>query len=198
MMRSFALTGSVAAGKSTVGALFREWGATVIDMDVLVRELQRKGEPIFNAIVAAFGPEVLDFHGELDRRSLRRRILADPDERHRLEAIVHPAVEARRRELLAAARARGDLIVIADIPLLFEAGNPSAYDGVIVVDAPVAVRRQRLMEHRGFDANEADLLIATQMPAEKKRARARWIIDNDGDRDKLLRRTREVWRELQH
>jgi dephospho-CoA kinase len=197
MMRSFALTGSVAAGKSTVGALFREWGATVIDMDVLVRELQRKGEPIFNAIVAALGPEVLDHHGELDRRSLRRRVLADADARRRLEAIVHPAVEARRRDLLAAARARGDSIVIADIPLLFEAGNPSAFDGVIVVDAPVEVRRRRLMEHRGFDANEADLLIAAQLPANDKRARATWIIDNGGDREALVHRAREVWKALQ-
>lgn len=198
MMRSFALTGSVAAGKSTVGALFREWGATVIDMDVLVRELQRKGEPVFNAIVEAFGPEVLDHHGELDRRSLRRRILASPDARRRLEAIVHPAVEGRRRELLAAARARGDLIVIADIPLLFEAGDPAAYDGVIVVDAPVEVRRRRLMEHRGFDGHEADLLIAAQLPADQKRAHATWIIDNDGERDQLTHRAREVWKALEH
>jgi dephospho-CoA kinase len=170
----------------------------VIDIDVLVRELQRKGEPTFNAIVAAFGPEVLDAHGELDRRLLRRRMLANPDERRRLETIVHPAVEARRRELLAAARVRGDLIVIADIPLLFEAGDPSGYDGVIVVDAPVDVRRQRLMEHRGFDGNEADLLIAAQMPADQKRPRAKWIIDNDGDRDKLTHRAREVWKALEH
>jgi dephospho-CoA kinase len=197
MMRSFALTGSVAAGKSTVGALFREWGAIVLDMDGLVRELQRKGEPTYNAIVAAFGTEVLDHDGDLDRRLLRRRMLASPDDRHRLEAIVHPAVEARRRDLLAAAQARGDLIVIADIPLLFEAGDPSAYDGVIVVDAPVDERRRRLMQSRGFDAHEADQLIAAQMPAEQKRSRARWIIDNDGDRDTLVRRTRDVWKALQ-
>jgi dephospho-CoA kinase len=196
-MRNFALTGSVAAGKYTVGALFREWGATVIDIDVLVGELQRKGEPIFNAIVAAFGSEVLDHRGELDRPSLRRRILADESERRRVEAIVHPAVEVRRRELLAAARTRGSLIVVTDIPLLFEAGNPADYDGVIVVDAPPEVRRRRLMEHRGFDSNEADLLIAAQLPAKDKRARAKWIIDNDGDREQLMRRAREVWRELQ-
>ncbi|HEY8062869.1 MAG TPA: dephospho-CoA kinase, partial [Gemmatimonadales bacterium] len=89
-------------------------------------------------------------------------------------------------------------IVIADIPLLFEAGDPSAYDGVIVVDAPVEVRRRRLMEHRGFDGDEADLLIAAQMPADQKRARATWIIDNDGDREKLTRRAREVWKALEH
>jgi dephospho-CoA kinase len=198
MTRNVALTGSVAAGKSTVGALFREWGATVIDIDVLVRELQRRDEPVFDAIVAAFGPGVLDPRGELDRRLLRRRILADEGDRRRLEAIVHPAVEIRRRELLAAARMRGDLIVIADVPLLFEAGDPSAFDSVIVVDAPAGERRRRLMQHRGFDASDADLLIAAQMPSAEKRARATWIIDNDGDRDRLVRRTRAVWKALQH
>lgn len=198
MMRVVALTGSVAAGKSTVGGLFREWGATVIDADVLVRELQRRGEPVFDAIVAAFGPGVVDARGELDRRLLRRRMLADESDRLRLEAIVHPAVEIRRRELLAAARARGDRLVIADIPLLFEAADPSAYDGVIVVDAPAAERRRRLMQGRGFDAHEADQLIAAQLPSSEKRARATWVIDNDGDRDALARRAREVWKALQH
>lgn len=196
-MRTFALTGSVAAGKSTVGALFREWGATVIETDLLVHELQRRGEPVFNAIVAAFGPGILDARGELDRSGLRHRILTDAGDRRRLEAIVHPAVDVRCRELLAAARVRGDRMVIADIPLLFEAGLPSAYDGVIVVDAPAAERRRRLVVHRGLDPDEADLLIAAQMPAATKRARATWVIDNDGDRDKLVHRAREVWKALQ-
>ena len=197
MTRTFALTGSVAAGKSTVGALFREWGARVLDTDLLVRDLLRRGEPVFNAIVAAFGPEVLSTHGELDRGALRHRILSDVDERRRLEAIVHPAVGARHRELLAAARARHDAIVIVDIPLLFEAGDPSAFDGVIVVDAPITERRRRLVQTRDFDPHDADLLIAAQIPAAEKRARATWIIDNDGDRERLVRRTRDVWEALQ-
>ena len=197
-MKNVALTGSVAAGKTTVGGLFRAWGATVIDVDTLVHEMQRPGEPVFNAMVAAFGSSILDLHGQLDRAALRRRILADPGERRRLEAIVHPAVERRRQELLAAACARGDVTVITDIPLLFEAGDPNAYDGVIVVDAPAATRRERLMQSRGFDAHEADQLIALQLPAEQKRARARWVIDNYGDRELLARRTHEVWEALQH
>jgi dephospho-CoA kinase len=193
----YALTGSVAAGKSSVGALLRAWGATLIDADALVRELQGKGEPVLEAIVAAFGATVLDANLELDRAAMRRRVFSDPAARHRLEAIVHPAVEARRRTLVDAARARGDSIVIADIPLLFEAADPAAYDGVIVVDAPIAERRRRLMHDRKLSAHDADQLIAAQLPASEKRARATWVIDNDSDRSTLEARTRSVWDALQ-
>ena len=192
-MRIIALTGSVAAGKSTVGALFRAWGATLIDADALVRELQQPGEPVFNAIVAAFGHDALDAHGAIDRPAMRRRILTDPAAKRRLERIVHPAVEQRRRRMVDAARERGEQLVIADIPLLFEAADPDAYDGIIVVDAPAPERRRRLMHDRGLSAHDADRLIAAQIPAADQRVRADWIIDNDGDRATLETRTRAVW-----
>jgi len=195
-MRIIALTGSLGAGKSSVGALFREWGTLVIDADALVRELQQPGEVVFDTIVAAFGRGVLDADGQLDRRAMRRHILDDPDAKRRLEAIVHPAVEMRRRALVEAARARGEALVVAEIPLLFEAADPSAYDGVIVVDAPAAERRRRLLRDRHLDEREADQLIAAQLPAIEKRARATWIIDNDGNRDALAHRARVVWDEL--
>jgi dephospho-CoA kinase len=195
-MRVVALTGSVAAGKSTVGALFREWGATVIDADALVRELQQPGQPVFTEIVNTFGRLVLDARGALDRPAMRRRILNDPDARRRLEAIVHPALEVRRQALVAAARARGERLVIAEIPLLFEAADPAAYAGVIVVDAPIAERRRRLVQARRYDEREANQMIAAQLPAGQKRARATWVIENDGDRDLLERRARKVWDEL--
>jgi dephospho-CoA kinase len=197
-MHVIALTGSVAAGKSSAGALFRAWGATLIDADALVRALQQPGQPVFNAIVAEFGATVLAPDGTLDRTAMRQRILNDPDARRRLEAIVHPAVDRARRALLDSARARGDMLVIADIPLLFEAADPSEYDGVIVVDAPVAERRRRLIEDRHVSAHDADRLIAAQMPAAEKRTRATWIIDNDANRATLERRTRAVWDALPH
>jgi len=196
-MRIIALTGSAAAGKSTVSALFRDWGTPVIDADVLVRDLQRPGEPVYRAIVAEFGAEILDATGAIDRGRLRRRILRDAAARRRLESLVHPAVERRRRELLAAARDRGERLVVVEIPLLFEAADPDAYHGVIVVDAPLAERRRRLIEDRGLTPREADLLIAAQLPAEVKRARATWTIDNDADRATLADRARKVWDTLQ-
>lgn len=198
MTQVVALTGNVAAGKSTVANLLRSWGATVIDADVLVRELQRPGTPVFNAIVAHFGPEIRRADGGLDRAALRKQIVADPEAKRALERIVHPAVEARREALVAEARQRGDAVVISDIPLLFEAVDPARFDGVILVDAPVRYRHARLVHDRGLPPDEADALIAVQMPAEVKRPLATWIIDNDSDRATLERRTRAVWEALRH
>ncbi|MGH7583701.1 MAG: dephospho-CoA kinase [Gemmatimonadales bacterium] len=196
-MRVIALTGSAASGKSTVGALFREWGTPVIDADVLVRDLQRPGQPVHRAIADEFGPDIVGADGEIDRPRLRRVVLRDVVARRRLESLVHPAVERRRVELLAAAAARGERLVIAEIPLLFEAADPAAYHGIIVIDAPLAERRRRLIDDRGMSPREADQLIAAQLPAEAKRLRATWIIDNDADRATLAERSRRLWETLQ-
>jgi dephospho-CoA kinase len=194
--RVIALTGNVAAGKSTVANLLRSWGATVIDADLLVRELQRPGQPVFAAICDRFGPEVLRADGGLDRAALRRRITTDPVAKRDLEAIVHPAVVARQEALIAAAEARGEPVVVADIPLLFESIGPSRFDGVILVDAPVPYRRARLIHDRGLAPQDADALIAVQVPAEEKRPLATWVIDNDRDRATLEARTRSIWEAL--
>ncbi|HEX3928619.1 MAG TPA: dephospho-CoA kinase [Gemmatimonadales bacterium] len=195
-MRVLALTGSIAAGKSTVGGLFRRLGATVLDADAAVRELQQPGTAIFAAIVARFGPGIVTRDGTLDRAALRRRIIADATARRDLEAIVHPAVDAWRRTETRAAAARGERVVIAEIPLLFEAGSPQDFDGVIVVDAPESERERRLVDERGFTASEARALMAMQWPAAAKRAAATWVIDNTGDRAALETRTRALWQEL--
>lgn len=192
-MRTIALTGNIAAGKSTVAQLLRGWGAVLFDADEEVRRLQRPGQPVFEAILEQFGPSVRRADGGLDRAALRERILGNPSERATLEALVHPAVEASRQAAIAAARARGAEVFLADIPLLFEAADPSAYDGVILVDAPVAERRRRLIEERRLPPDDADRLIAAQMPVSTKRPLATWIIDNDADRATLVARTRAVW-----
>lgn len=192
-MRRIALTGNIAAGKSTVAELLRRWGAVLFDADDVVRRLQRPGSRVFDRIVAHFGPEILRADGELDRARLRERIVTDPAERERLEAIVHPAVEERRRAAEAAAEAAGAPLFVADIPLLFEAADPGVYDGVILVDAPEAERRRRLVDDRHLTPDDAERLMALQMPASAKRPRATWIIDNDGDRATLEARTRAVW-----
>ena len=192
-MRVVALTGSVGAGKSTVAALLAEWGATIIDADQLVRELQQPGQLVLEKMVVAFGREILHDDGTLDRDAMRQIMLADATARGRLERIIHPAVEERRIALVAAARAAGARLVIVDIPLLFESADASAYDGVIVVDAPVGERRRRLIELRHLGADEVDRLMAAQLPPAIKRRRANWVIDNDGDLALLRQRARDVW-----
>jgi len=187
--RIVALTGNIAAGKSAVTAVLRARGIPVIDADAIVHELQRPGTAVFRAIHARFGDEVVATDGTLDRAVLRRRVLEDPVARRDLEAIVHPAVFDRRAALLAAAAAAATPLVVVDIPLLFEVDDPRHYDAVLLVDAPVAERRRRLIELRGLDPVEADRLIALQLPAELKRERADAIIENDGDLDALAERT---------
>ena len=195
-MLRVALTGNVAAGKSAVAALFADWGATVIDADAIVHALEVPGTAVFDAILARFGSAVLAPDGSLDRPALRRRIFADAAERLALEAIVHPAVEAERRRRLRAAPRGRDTIVVSDIPLLFEAMDPAQFDAVVLVDAPETVRLDRLVRLRGIAPAEATALLAGQLPADRKRARADFIIDNDGGVERLRDRAWEVWRKL--
>lgn len=196
MTRVLGLTGNIAAGKSSVVQLFAEWGATVIDADRLVHELQRPGEAVLRAMVERFGTAILRADGTLDRAAMRRVMLDDDAARRDLEAIVHPAVAERRRALVDAARERGDAAVVVDVPLLFEVDDPGEYDAVILVDAPVAVRRERLITLRGMDPAEADALIAAQQPSALKRHAADVVIDNDGDLATLTERARAAWREV--
>ena len=120
----------------------------------------------------------------------------DPAALADLNALVHPAVQSRRDTLLGAARAGGERIVVSDIPLLFEAVDPGEFDRIVLVDAPPAVRRDRLMRLRGLDAGTADRMIAAQAPAGPKRARSHFIIENDGSFEQLEQRADEVWRAL--
>lgn len=194
-MLNIALTGNAAAGKSTVARWFQEWGATLIDADDLVREVERPGSPTLAQIARRFGDDVLLPDGSLDRPRLRRVILADPTQREALNAIVHPAVQARRDELLRAAAARGDPVVVNDIPLLFEVLDPDAFDLVVLVDAPEPVRRARLRE-RGLAADEIDRLLAAQLPADLKRGRSDIVLDNGGTPEQLKRAARDAWQTI--
>jgi dephospho-CoA kinase len=195
-MLNVALTGNVAAGKSTVAKCFRHWGATIIDADELVHEVQAPGSPVLGGIVRRFGPEMLLHDGSLDRAALRNRVMGDPAARRILESLVHPAVQRRREALLDAAWKRGDQIVVNDIPLLFEALDPAQFDVVVFVDAPHTVRRTRLRALRGLEDEEADELLAAQAPADRKRKRSDFVIDNEGSFDALEHRAREVYDEL--
>jgi dephospho-CoA kinase len=192
-MLSVALTGNVGAGKTTVAELFKRWGATLIDADQLVREAQAPGQPVLAKIVSRFGKELLQPDGTLDRAALRVRVLGDAQGLADLNRIVHPEVHRRRQALLATARARGDRIVVSDIPLLFESADPAEFDAIVLVDAPEAVRRARLLATRPLPPEEADRLMAVQLPSTSKRARSDYVIENDGDLPALERAAATVW-----
>ncbi len=195
-MLNVALTGNIAAGKSEVVRRFAEWGATVIDADQLAREAQAPGTEVLRSIVQRFGKEVLNADGTLDRAALRGVVMADEMALSALNGIVHPAVRRRRDQLMAEAAARGDQVVLSDIPLLFEAADPASFDLVVLVDAPEALRRDRLMAHRGLSPEEADRMLRAQIPSEVKRARADIVIDNAGTLDELDQAARTAWAEL--
>lgn len=196
-MLNVALTGNIAAGKSTVADFFRQWGATIIDADELAREAQAPGTAVLAAIARRFGADVLRPDGSLDRAALRAKAMGDETVLAALNALVHPAVQRRRDALLDAAWKRRDRIVVNDIPLLFEALDPAQFDVVVLVDAPVAVRRARLRALRGLSNEEVDQLLAAQMPANRKRKKSHFVIDNDRGLDELQRRARAVYDELE-
>ncbi len=195
-MLSIALTGNIASGKSAVAELFRRWGATIIDADQLVREAQTPGSPVVRAIAAQFGAEMLDHGGGLRRDALRRRVMGDAAALADLNRIVHPEVLRRRADLEAEARRRGDRIVVSDIPLLFEVGDPSLFDAIVLVEAPEDLRRHRLTSERGLSEDEARRMIASQAPSGPKRSRSTYVIDNDGSAEALERAAAAVWSAL--
>jgi dephospho-CoA kinase len=195
-MLNVGLTGNIASGKSTVVDLFRKWGATVIDADVLAREAQAPGSVVLAAIANKFGAGVVARDGSLDRAALRAKVMGDDAALAALNAIVHPAVQQRRLELQRAAADRGDAIVVNDIPLLFEVLDPAQFDAVVLVDAPPPLRRTRLESLRGLSSQDADRMIAAQMSAERKRTQSQYIIDNVGTLAELERQAGQVFADL--
>jgi dephospho-CoA kinase len=191
------LTGNIGSGKSTVDQLLSERGATIIDADVLSRRAVEIETPAYRAIVERWGTSILGPDGMLDRGALRRIVFSDPAELEQLNTLVHPEVERMRAELVEAARLRGDKLVVCDVPLLFERKMTDQFDRIVLIDAPRPVRLERLVRERGLRETEAMDMIVAQMPAELKRARADFVIDNVGTLTQLDARVAEVWSALE-
>ena len=190
------LTGNIGSGKSTVAQMLSERGATIIDADVLARRAVEAGTPAFAKIVARWGSSILAPDGHLDRAALRRVVFADHAQLEELNQIAHPEVERLRARLIDQAKRRGDRVVVCDIPLLFERHMTDRFDRILLVDSHRAIRLERLVKERGLRETEAMEMIAAQMPAELKRARADFIVENDGTFAQLERRVNEVWTSL--
>jgi dephospho-CoA kinase len=191
-----ALTGNIASGKSEVARSFADLGATVIDADELSREVVRPGTPALTAIVERWGHNVMQPDGTLDRAKLRDIVFASPEEREALNRIVHPEVRRRRDHLVAEARTRGDPIVVAVIPLLFEAAMQHEFDRVVLVDAPEDVRLQRLRRRSGMTVEEARRMMAAQIDPAVKRPGAHVVIENDSTLAELRRKVDAAWKQL--
>ncbi|MEU0371778.1 dephospho-CoA kinase [Streptomyces sp. NPDC006283] len=193
-MLTVGLTGGIGAGKSEVSRLLVSYGAVLIDADRIAREVVEPGTPGLAAVVDAFGPEILRADGTLDRPGLGAVVFADAERLATLNAIVHPLVGARSRELEEAAGP--DDVVVHDVPLLTENQLESLYDVVVVIDASPQTQLDRLVRLRGMSEQEARSRMAAQATREQRRAVADLVIDNDGPLEKLEPQVREVWAEL--
>jgi dephospho-CoA kinase len=200
--RVVGLTGGIGTGKSTVARLLAARGAVVIDADAIVHQLQAPGAPLVDEIVNAFGPDVLDAEGALDRARLADRVFRDPAARARLNAIVHPKVAARMATEIDEARRSGARLVVVDIPLLFEtrprerAGARAGFDATVLVSCTREQQIERTVARDGCSYAEAERRVAAQMPIEDKRALADHVIDNSGAPEATERQVDALWRTL--
>ncbi len=181
-MLKIGLTGGIASGKSAVADLLGEFGATIIDTDVIARDVVAPGEAGLAAVADAFGAGILGADGTLDRARLRKLVFADPAKRRQLEAILHPLIRARA--LAAAAAATGPYAVFV-VPLLVETDFRALVDRVLVVDCDPQTQIDRLTARDGIPVAEAQRMLAAQAGRDERLAAADDLIDNNGNRDAL-------------
>jgi dephospho-CoA kinase len=189
-----ALTGGIASGKSTVSALFAKLGVSLIDADVIAREVQAAGTPVLRQIFERFGAHLRLPDGNLDRPALRSIVFADPALRRELESIVQPAIRLRGEQL--ATQARGHYVLYV-IPLLAETRSQSRFDRILVVDCPEALQLQRLLARDQCDREQASAILAAQASRADRLAIADDIIVNEGDMQALSARVLVLHREYQ-
>lgn len=192
-MHLIGLTGGIATGKSTVAAELGGHGATVIDADVLAREVVEPGQPALEEIAARFGREVITDDGRVDRARLGSIVFADPEARRDLERITHPRVRDLMQQRIAAALAADADLIVAEVPLLFETKSEALYEGVMLAYAPPGVQLERLMARDGIDEASARLRLSAQIPIDDKRTRATWVIDNSGSVDETREQVTQWW-----
>jgi dephospho-CoA kinase len=190
------LTGGIACGKSTVSAMLAERGAKIVDADQTAREVVLPGEAALEAIVAVFGQAVLNEDGTMNRSALGSIVFSDPQRLTQLEAILHPAIRTRMwGRINAYEQEDPNQLIVADIPLLYETGQASLYDGIMVVYVPRHIQMERLMSRNSFTAEQAEQRIALQMDIEEKRQLANYVIDNSGTLEQTVLQVERFWHE---
>ena len=192
------LTGGIGAGKSTVSVLLQEYGAVIVDADQIARDLQAPGSPVLDRMAERFGAHIIREDGSLDRAAVAAIVFGEADEAKQaladLNGIVHPAMQDEIKSQIAA-QADTDRVVVLDFPLLGE--NPrDDIAATIVVDVPVDIAVERLVEYRGMDADDARKWIASQIGRDERLAQATYVVDNSGDLDALREQVAALWHDL--
>lgn len=193
-MTLIGLTGGIASGKSTIGRHLQSLGAVRIDADQLARDAVSPGSSGLERIRKAFGDEVIDGAGALDRSALGALVFGSPERLAVLNGIVHPAVRELAAERIRAAReADPSGVVVYEVPLLVEAGVEMPWDLVVVAEAPDDVRRERLERLRGLTRDEAERRIASQASNAERRAVADVVVDTGGEEAETLAQVEALW-----
>lgn len=187
------LTGNIATGKSEVARFLGRLGARVIDADKVAHEVMRPGGPAYDAVLQAFGRQILAADGSVDRARLASIVFRDADAMQRLERAVHPATKARVDDLVTQAT---DPVVVVEAIKLIEAGMHRRCDQLWVVTAPRSLQIRRLVEQRGMSEAEATLRVDAQPPQQRKAALADRLFVNDGSLAELEKHVKEAWREI--
>jgi dephospho-CoA kinase len=193
-LKLIGLTGGAGSGKSTVSAMLKELGASVIDADEAAHAAYEPGSPGFESVIREFGPEYVR-EGRIDRARLGELVFHDDAARLRLNAIVHPLVRDWMAARTAEAVEAGTEVIVQDVPLLFENRLESLYSTTVLVYVPEPVQLKRLVEGRGLSDERARAMIASQMPIEDKRKLASHLIDNSGTREATRGQVDRIWRE---
>jgi len=197
-VRYFGLTGGIASGKSTVAAMFRELGAQVIDADKIGHEMLLPSSPAHREVVAAFGKEILNPTGEIERRRLGPLVFADPAKLQQLNRILHPRIIERVDQLAAEYEAQNPhAVILVDAALIYETGIGGRFVKMIVAWCRPEQQIERFMAKAGVSREEAERRVASQMPAEEKRRRADFVIDCSGSLAETRRQAEQLYPTLQ-
>ena len=187
-----ALTGGIGSGKSTVGQMFAQLGAIVIDSDQLARDVLERGSIGFDEVVAKFGDEILKI-GEIDRQLLASIVFKDPKKRSELEQVTHPLIRKAFAEVVA--RSANNSIIINQIPLLVESNHDYKFDHVITISANESIRTQRLLK-RGLTADQIRQRMQAQATDQMRESISDSVIMNESDEQNLLDQVEIIWEQL--
>jgi dephospho-CoA kinase/formamidopyrimidine-DNA glycosylase len=198
MTRVIGLTGGIASGKSTISRYLLTKGAVILDADAIARDLSQPEGMIYNAYVEHFGRGILRPDGELDRRAIGQLVFNSTAEKEWIDTVTHPLIRDEMQLRLQQKKEQGSAIILLDVPLLFESGWDKMAEGTCLVYVDESVQLARLMARNSYGREEALARIHAQMPLSEKKKRARWLIDNNGDRSAALEQADRLWKEWTH
>lgn len=191
-MLTVALTGGIGSGKSTVGELFSQLGAVVVDSDQIARDVIERGTSGFDLLVANFGDGILK-NGDIDRAAISAIVFSDPKKRELLEQITHPLIRSEFSKIVKSLPE--EAIVVNQIPLLFESKGDYRFDYIITISAPQKIRIERLLK-RGLSPTQINQRIKAQASDTERESIADSVIVNDSDFSSLTKQVEDIWSKL--